>query len=146
MTSVLSACNTFDNLYLCSSRKYHPIQLLSTGRLSWGKVSTKMLALKPNPLFCNSNCKCLLSFILIRVPKEKKNPERTWIMQRSLQAYIPEFIHAIQWNGNMEYEIFHNVQSHFRLHICRFSLDICPISRRNTDQINSSLCGGAGKY
>lgn len=45
----------------------------------------------------------------------------------------------------MEYAIFHELQNHLRLHICRLSLDICSISKRNTDQINSSLCGVACK-
>lgn len=46
----------------------------------------------------------------------------------------------------MEYEIFHNLQNHLRLHICRCSLDICSVSRRSPDQINSSFYGGACKY
>jgi len=47
------------------------VQLLSIGRLSWGKVSTKLLDLKLIPLFCNGSYKCLLSFILFRVSTSK---------------------------------------------------------------------------
>lgn len=93
------------------------IQLLSKGRLSLGKVSTKLLDLKLL-LFFNGNCKCLLSFILIRVPTSKEaHADISYYGNAVKFSSLHSRINFILWNVNRKYVILHKLQNHHTLYI-----------------------------